>query len=476
MIIRTDRPKERFLTLTLLLFCFSRAAAQTPAWSDSVDRFINAELARQRIPGMSVAILKSDSVLLARGYGFANLEYHVGASDSTVYAVGSVSKQFTAAAVVLLSQQGHLKLDDPITRYLPEGQAVWSGVTIRHLLTHTSGVPQDTALDPRRDYSEKEMVRSAAQPLQFRPGELESYSSTGYALLGVILHRVTGVFWGDFLRDHLFRPLGMRTARVNSDTDIVPNRAAGYILVNDTLKNQEWVSPSINSTADCCLSLTVRDFAQWAIGLNHRKILGRAGWELSWTPVRLNQAGTYPYGFGWNLFEQRGYRRIGHSGAWLGSHATIQRYPDFDLTVIVLLNLAQANSEGIAVALAGLVEPALASPHLLSTRLPGPTPPKGIHQLLRAIASGSEAGLVTPELKATFPGPRREIIAGLLQAIHTWTPLGCDDVRDRGITRLRSRIEHICYAKGTAKQGSLLFTVLYAAGWRAAGLDNFFGI
>jgi CubicO group peptidase (beta-lactamase class C family) len=476
MSIRTVRPKGRFLPLTLLLFCFSRAEVQTPAWSDSVDRFITAQLARQRIPGISVAILKGDRVLLARAYGFANREHRVPATDSTTYAVGSVTKQFTAAGTVLLSQQRRLSLDDPITRYLPEGRAVWSGVTIRHLLTHTSGVPQDTTLDPHREYSEGELVRSAAQPLEFKPGELESYSSTGYVLLGVIVHRVTGKFWGDFLRDQIFRPLGMGTAMVNSDPDSMPNRAAGYTLVNDTLESAESVSPSINSTADCCLSLSVRDFARWAIGLNHRKILGRAGWEMSWTPVRLNQAGIYPYGLGWNLFEQRGYRRIGHAGAWVGSHATIQRYPDFDLTVIVLLNLAQANSEGIAVGIAGLVEPALTPPHLLAARLKGSTPPKGIDQLLRAMVSGHESALVTPELRATFPGPRREIIAGLLPAIHTWTPLGCDDVRDRGITRLRSRIEHICYAKGTAKQGSLFVTVLYDGSWRAAGLDNFYGI
>jgi CubicO group peptidase (beta-lactamase class C family) len=331
-------------------------------------------------------------------------------------------------------------------------------------------------LDWSRDYSESEMVRSAAQPVEFEPGALESYSSTGYALLGVIIHRVTGMFWGDFVRDHIFRPLGMRTARVNSDTGIVANRAAGYYLEHDTLKNPEPVSPSINAAADCCLSFTVRDLARWAIGLNHGKVLGRAGLEMSWTPVRLNNGGTYPYGFGWNIVEQRGYRRIGHSGAWLGCHATIQRYPDFDLTVIVLLNLARANSEGIAVGIAGLLEPALTPPHLLASRLKGATPPRPIDRLLRDIASGSDSTSVTPEFSATFPGPRRELIAGLLQMIDTWTPLGCDRVRDRGISRLRSRIEHICYAKGTAKEGSLLFTVLYGSGWRVAGLDNVFGI
>jgi CubicO group peptidase (beta-lactamase class C family) len=462
--------------LALLLFA-PAAAAQTRAVVDSIDGFVRSELARQRIPGMSVAVLRGDSIVLARGYGYANVELHVPATDSTVYPVGSVSKQFTAAATVMLAEQGRLRLEDAITRYLPEGSAVWPSVTIRHLLTHTSGVPQDTMPDWRRDYTEAELVRSAAaQPLEFTPGDRESYSSTGYALLGIIIHRVTGQFYGDFLREHLFRPLGMRTARVNSDADVVPNRAAGYYLVNDTLKNQEWVSPSINSTADCCLSFTVRDFAQWAIGLNHGKALSRAGREMSWTPVRLNDGGTYPYGFGWNLTQQRGYRRIGHSGAWLGFQATIQRYPDFDISVIVLANLAQAKPESIALGIAGLLEPVLTPPHLLPTRLPGPTPPTPIDKLLRDIAFGRDSAEVTPEFRASFPGARRELIAGFLKVIQTWTFLGCDSVRGRGIARLRSRIEHICYAKGTAGEGSLLFTVLYGSGWRAAALDNVFGI
>jgi CubicO group peptidase (beta-lactamase class C family) len=458
------------------LFGVSTGAAQRAALPDIIDRFVRSELARQRIPGMSVAVLRGDSILLVRGYGYANVEQRVPATDSTIYFVGSLTKPFTAAAIVLLSQQGRLRLDDPIIKYLPEGSAVWSGVTIRHLLTHTSGIPQDTTLDSRREYSESELVRSAAQRLEFKPGELESYSSTGYALLGVIIHRVTGTFWGDFVRDRIFRPLEMRTARVNSDTSGAAKRAAGYYRVNDTLQQPEPVSPSLNSAADCCLSFSVRDLAQWARGLNQAKVLGRAGLELSWTPVRLNRAGTYPYGLGWNLFEQRGYRRIGHSGAWQGSHATLQRYPDFNLTVIVLLNLGQANSEGIAVGIAGLVEPALSAPHLSPGGLKDATPPTSIEQLLRAVGSGTEARLVTPEFRDTFPKPRRQLLAGLLPGIQSWTPLGCDNVRDRDISRLRSRIEHICYAKGAAPQGSLLVTVLYDSGWRAAGLDNFFGI
>ena len=463
--------------LTTLLFCVGEARPQTSDPTGAVDQFVTAEMGRQRIPGVSVAVLRGDSLLLARGYGLANVEQRAPATDSSVYTVGSLSKQFTAAAVVLLSQEHRLDLEDPITRYLPEGSAVWSGVTIRHLLTHTSGIAEDTTLDWHKDYSEAELVRSAAaRPLEFQPGELESYSSTGYALLGIIVHRAAGVPWGDFVQDRIFRPLGMRTARVNSDTDLVPNRAAGYYLVNDTLRNPEWVSASINATADCCLSFTVQDLARWAIGLNHGKVIGRAGLEMSWTPVRLNNGGIYPYGFGWNILEQRGYRRVGHSGAWQGSHATIQRYPDFDLTVIVLLNLGQANSEGMAVGIAGLVEPALTPAYLLAAPLPGATPPQPMEQLLRAVASGTDSAMGTPEFSATFPAARRELIGGLVTKLDTWTTLGCDDVRGRGISRLRSRIEHICYLKGSAEQGSLLFTLLYASGWRAAGLDNVFRI
>jgi CubicO group peptidase (beta-lactamase class C family) len=457
-------------------FAFSPLAAQAPALPDTVDSFIQSELSRQHIPGMSVAILRGDSILLARGYGLADLQHHTPATDSTVYSVGSLTKPFTSAAIVLLSQEGKLELSDPITKYLPEGAKAWSGVTIRHLLTHTSGVPQDTLLDDNRDYTEAELVRSAARsPLQFTPGERESYSSTGYSLLGVIIHRVTGQPWFDFVRNQILRPLGMRTAGVNTDSSIASLRATGYYLDGDTLQIAEQASPSINSMADCCLSLSVQDLARFAIGLNHEKPLGAEGLKQTWTPVRLNNSGTYPYGLGWNIVEQRGYRRIGHSGSWQGFHATLQRYSDFDLTVIVLLNLGQANSEGIATALAGLVEPKLTMPQLLPQPL-SQNPPTPIKGLLTALSRNTESSLATPELRATFPADRREIIASFLQAIDSWTPLGCDSVGGRGITRLRSRIEHICYAKGTGKPGRLLFTVLYDKNWRAAALDNVFGI
>ena len=135
-----------------------------------------------------------------------------------------------------------------------------------------------------------------APPLEFAPGDRWSYSNTGYVLLGIIIHRVTGVFYGDFLKDHVFRPLGMRTTRIISEADIIPNRAAGYHLVNDTLKNQDWVSPLLNTTADGALYFSVRDLAQWAIALNHWKIPSRAGLEATWTPCASTTAALFPTG------------------------------------------------------------------------------------------------------------------------------------------------------------------------------------
>ena len=450
------------------------AGAQRPAALDSIDRYIGAELDRYHIPGASVAVLRGDSVVLARGYGYANVELRVPASDSTVYQSGSVGKQFTAAAVVMLAEQGCLSFDDPITRYLPEGPAGWGRITIRHLLTHTSGIGDytDSTLDVRRDYTENDLVRLAArQALEFAPGDRWSYSNTGYVLLGVIIHRVTGVFYGDFLQDHVFRPLGMRTTRIITEADIVPNRAAGYRLVGDTLKNQEWVSPSLNTTADGALYFTVRDLAQWAVALNHWRIPSRTGLETIWSPVRLNSGGTYPYGFGWRVTQQRGLRRIGHSGAWQGFETTIQRYPDVDLTVIVLDNLAESTPETIAMSIAGMLEPGLVPPHLMEPMSSGAKPPQAIDQLLRDVATEAASARVTPGLSAFLSADQRARMARELKGATGWTFVGCDGVEGRGIARLGTQVVRICYSKGRGAAPNSLVTVLYGADWRAAGID-----
>jgi CubicO group peptidase (beta-lactamase class C family) len=461
--------------MTLLSLILFSAIAQSGAPIDSVDRYVTAELARQRIPGLSVAVLRGDSVLIARGYGFANVEHDVPATDSTIYQSGSVGKQFTAAAVVMLSQEGRLGLDDPITKYLPEGGDVWRGITVRHLLTHTSGIPDyaDSTLDYRRPYSEADLVRLATRlPLQFAPGERWSYSNTGYLLLGAVIRKVTGRFYGDFLRERIFGPTGMRTARIISESDIVRHRAAGYEMTDGRLQNQAWVSPELNTTADGSLYFSVRDLSAWAIALNHGAVPGRTVLEQSWTPVRLNNGGTYPYGFGWWIGEQRGYRQIGHTGSWQGFKTSIQRYPEFGLTVIVLANLGEAEPAAISYGIAGIIEPALAAPHLLAGPLPGSQPPQPIPDLLRAIASGQAASSVTKGYQSFTSRELQNEVGEELKGRSSWTFLGCDETGKRKISRLGATIERICYSKGVTQQGDgVLATVLYAREWKAADVE-----
>lgn len=460
-----------FAAISCLLLATRSAPAQTRL--DAVDQFVRAELTRQRIPGLSIAVLRGDSVLLARGYGEANVELHVPASDTTIYQSGSVGKQFTSALVVMLAEEGRLGLDDSITRWFPEAAGAWRGITIRHLLTHTSGIPDyaDSTLDYRRDYTEDDLVRLAEQ-LQpaFSPGARWSYSNTGYALLGFIVRRVTGRFYGDLLRQRVFGPLGMRTTRIISEADIVPNRAAGYRLVGDTLKNQEWVAPLLNTTADGSLYLTVRDLAAWAVALNHRRLPSSRGLEASWQPVRLANGGTYPYGFGWFLSPQRGYRRIGHTGSWQGFKTSIQRYPGTDLTVIVLANLEQARPDAISVGIAGILEPSLTPPERL-TALPGrDVPPEPIDSLLSWMASGSHADRLTPGLRAFSSAASRHGLAGTLRETRGWSLVGCEPPRD-AFVYLDSRVAHICYEKGREVDVGTIATVYYDAGWRAAGVE-----
>ena len=327
-----------------------------------VDDYMKRETQRQRIPGASLAVIKDGQIILAKGYGLANVEHQVPAKPETIYQSGSMGKQFTATAVMMLVESGKLSLSDTITKYFAGAPDTWKRITVRHLLTHTAGTtdyPDD--FDFRREYTEDELLKRAeAIPLAFQPGEKWSYSNLGYVLLGILIHQVSGQFYGDFLQERVFKPLGMTTARIISEADIVPNRAAGYRLVKGELKNQEWVAPSLNTTADGALYLTVYDMAKWDAALYTEKLLKRSSLEQMWTPVKLNNSKTSPYGFGWSLGEVRGHHIIEHGGAWQGFKSYIARYVDDRLTVVVFANLSQANPGRIAHSVAAIFNPELA--------------------------------------------------------------------------------------------------------------------
>jgi CubicO group peptidase (beta-lactamase class C family) len=347
--------------LPLLLLLSLTTFAQNGISSARIDEYIRAEMIAQQIPGVSVAVLKNGEIVLAKGYGLANVEHEVPVKPETIFQSGSMGKQFTATAIMMLVEEAKLNLDDNINKFFTDAPDAWRNITIRHLLTHTSGMtdyPED--FDLRRDYTEDELyARIKTIPLAFQPGEKWSYSNLAYVMLGILIHKVSGKFYGDFLQERVFQPLGMSTARVISEADIVPNRAAGYRLVNGQLKNQNWVSPSLNTTADGALYLTVYDMAKWDAALYSEKLLKRSSLEQMWTPVKLNSGKTFPYGFGWALGQVKGHHIVEHGGSWQGFKSQISRYVDDKLTIVVFANQARANPAKMAHGIAALINPEL---------------------------------------------------------------------------------------------------------------------
>jgi CubicO group peptidase (beta-lactamase class C family) len=333
----------------------------------AIDAWVQAEMGRQRIPGLALGI-RSHGTVIEKGYGFSNVELRTPVQAETVFQSGSLGKQFTAVLVMLEVQAGRLALDDPLSKYFPEAPAAWRTITVRNLLNHTSGLAEYTeakvdgkpVLDYRRDYSEEELTRlTYSLPLEFAPGSRWKYSNTGYLLLGALIHRTSGHFYGELLREKIFTPLGMKSARIISEEDIVPNRAAGYRLVQGQLKNQEWMAPSINTTADGALYLSVRDYLAWDVGLRANAMLSPESWTQVYSPARLTDGSHYPYGFGWDVESWHGQPWYHHEGAWQGFQTFISRYLADDLTLIVLTNLEEAVPARVADGIAHLIDPAL---------------------------------------------------------------------------------------------------------------------
>jgi len=354
----------RRATLALLL-ALAAACARGDELAAGIQSFVEREMLRQRVPGVAVAVVLQGKPLLARGFGFANLEHTVPVTARTVFQSGSLGKQFTALLLAMLAAEGTLSLDDTLGRFFPEAPPPWSTVTLRQLLTHTSGMPDYTEglIDLRRDYSEDELVALAwTLAPEFEPGSTWRYSNTGYVLLGAVVRKATGRFYGDLLRERVFRPLGMPHARVISEADIVSHRAAGYRLVDGVLQNQEWVAPQLNTTADGALYLSLVDMLAWHRALRARALLPAAGWEDMFRPVRLSDGSDYPYGLGWRVDSVADAARVHHSGSWQGFKAYIARYAGADLGIIVMSNLAEAEPARFVDGIAALIDPALVDP------------------------------------------------------------------------------------------------------------------
>lgn len=412
--------------------------ALTPKQIASIDQFVKDEMARQHIPGLAVGVYSRGRILLAKGYGLANVELNVPVKPQTIFNAGSVGKQFTATAIMMLAEEGKLSLDDSITKYFPEAPASWKPILIKNLLSHTSGLAgygdYDGPSQPfyeRLDFTEDELIAKVeAMPIEWAPGEKWEYRNTNYLILGILIHKITGEPYGQFFHERIFGPLGMTSTGLANARDIVANRASGYALDNGQLKNEIWISPTFSATADGSLWFNVLDFAKWDAALYSTRLLTQASLDRSWTVYKLNDGAPNPahYGFGWIIDPFHGHKDIEHSGKTWGFTSCIARYPDDSLTTVVLTNQSAADAQMIAHVIAGLIDPPLLPTKLAAIADKDPSIFEAVHALLDQIASGSGiraetmpdfAMLATPEtivrwrghLAPFWPGGRLTLVA-----------------------------------------------------------------
>ena len=348
-----DRPNSRAPWCRRLtgLSALVAAVAVSVARADSLDSFIADEMRAQHIPGMSVAVVKDGSLRKARGYGLANVELQAPASAETVYQLASMTKQFTAAAVMLLVQDGKLGLDDNVAKLLDDAPASWSGITVRHLLTMTSGIADYSQRfgDSREDFTEERLYDSIQKlPLDFAPGEKWQYSNSNYVLLAMIIRKLTTTSYDAFLGERVFKPLGMADTRRDDESAVVDRRAALYEWRNDRLVNCRHLNASLLNNGDGGLLTTALDLARWDAALEPGRLLSRESLRDVWTPVSSRGTVLKHYGFGWFLNESKGHRVVGHGGGRPGTSTQISRFLDDRVTVIVLANRSEVNAERLA--------------------------------------------------------------------------------------------------------------------------------
>lgn len=286
----------------------------------------------------SVLVARDGKPLLSKGYGFANLEWEVPNSPESKFRLGSITKQFTAACILLLEERGKLNIQDPVKKYMPDAPAAWDKVTIYNLLTHTSGIPSFTGFP---DYEsteatpttpEKLVARFRDKPLEFQPGEKWNYSNSGYVLLGYLIEKISGQSYADFVQQNIFTPLGMKDSGYDSNSAIIPHRAAGYSPDDKSQVNAGFIHMSIPFAAGALYS-TTEDLLRWEQGLFGGKVLSAASLEKMTTPFKEN------YAFGLAVQTVDGHKEIHHGGGIEGFNTELAYYPDDKLVVVVLANL-----------------------------------------------------------------------------------------------------------------------------------------
>jgi len=374
----------RFVGLGVLLVTAPLASA------DVVDRYLQAEMKKQNIPGLVLLVKRDGKVVRKQAFGFSDLELKVKAKPENKFELGSITKQFTGFALALLVDQGKLSLEDPVGKWLPEVPDAWKAITLRQLVFQISGLPE-YALVPKvglADTFTKDEWFAAMKdiPLDFPTGSAWAYSNTNFALLGWVIEKASGKPYAEFVKANILSPLDMKDTLYPEPYAVIPNRAKGYIALGGPFRRAEQGGISIQS--DGSLISTVGDLAKWDQALSDGWGLKPETYRTLWSPATLASGRTRPYGMGWFLSRLGEPNYVGHGGASVGYSGGISRYLDSKTTVIILCNF-YTSIEPMSKRVAELIDPStVAKIPLESPADPNPTRTARIRQVIASLAEG----------------------------------------------------------------------------------------
>jgi CubicO group peptidase (beta-lactamase class C family) len=336
-----------------------RSIAQVPA--ERIQQVVQPYADAQMFMG-NVLVAKNGRVIFGKSYGMADLEWNIPNSPTTRFNIASMTKQFTAASILLLEDRGKLKTDDLVKKYLPDAPASWDKITIYHLLTHTSGIPDDAA---KYEPGIPDRLVFHDRPLNFQPGEQWSYTNLGYIVLGYLLEKISGQTYANFVQENIFKPLGMNDSGLDSNVTIIPRRASGYWPGGDGIENAERPNLSIGFSAGSLYS-TTEDLLRWEEGLFGGRLLTAAALRKMTTPFKAD------YACGLHVNRINGHLMIEHDGNNIGFNADMAYYPEERLAVIVLANLNGTVTGKITTALAAVAHRETVPPPSVQKEIPLP--------------------------------------------------------------------------------------------------------
>jgi CubicO group peptidase (beta-lactamase class C family) len=444
-------------------FAFLCLLVATMCLADPLDEFVKAEMARSKSPSIAYGIVHKGKLVRHQVFGKANLELDTAAKKGDLYEIGSITKQFTAVATMLLVEDGKVQLDDPISKYLEKSPDAWARVKVSDLLYQTSGLPDyafeaGIGLVDRYERS-KWMETMAKVPMDFEPRVAWAYSNSNYALLGWIIEKASGKSYTDFMRERIFKPLAMEKTTFSDPDAIIPRRAAGYLNFQNQVLRSQFSSASINS--DGTILSNIEDMAKWDAALRERRLLKPGSYEKLFQPAKLSSGRWRPYAMGFNLSLPGTEPYYGHGGNSAGYSAGYACYPKAEVSVIVQGNIYAFGGEPLAKQIAEQFMPSLKPTSPRAQTDPNVNRTDTVKRALAALGSGkADEAVLEPEVTA----PMKTRRAGMSQA---WVPMrNLEKLEFAGETPVGG--DRLLTYRVETKTRNFIATILWSSGGKVA--------